>query len=91
MNSNYHPQGATDRHGSHVDQPITTAVPSTLPKFNPSGDTRVDGIKGLTEQVFDYLRSHFPDNRERSLAITNYEQACMWAVKSLFTDEGKGY
>jgi hypothetical protein len=69
----------------------TTAEPSTLPKFNPSGDARVEGIKSATEQVFYYLRSHFPDNRERALAITNYEQACMWAVKSLFTDEGKGY
>jgi hypothetical protein len=69
----------------------TAAEPSTLPKFNPSGDGRVDGIKMATEHVFAYLREHFPNNRERALAITNYEQACMWAVKSLFTDEGQGY
>jgi hypothetical protein len=68
----------------------TTAV-NTQPQFNPSGDIRVDGIKAATENIFAYLRQNFPNNRERALAITNYEQACMWAVKSLFTDEGQGY
>jgi hypothetical protein len=64
---------------------------STLPDFNPSKDERVTAIKALTEGVFTYLRANMPDNRERSLAITNYEQAAMWAVKSLFTDPGKGF
>ena len=58
---------------------------STLPEFNPSNDQRVAKVKAMTEEVFAYLRSNMPDNRCRSLAITNYEQACMWAVKSLFS------
>lgn len=59
--------------------------PSTLPTFNPSKDARVDKIKGLTEELFKYLRESVPDNRCRSIAITNYEQAAMWAVKACFT------
>lgn len=59
--------------------------PSTIPAFNPSGKSEVDAIKGLTEQIMQYLRENVPDNRERSLAITNYEQAAMWAVKANFT------
>jgi hypothetical protein len=58
---------------------------STLPDFNPSQDERVSQIKAKTEEIFELLRGSFPDNRCRSIAITNYEQACMWAVKALFT------
>jgi len=58
---------------------------TTLPKFNPSGDERVAVIKGKTEEILDYLnRLEGVDGRCKSLALTNYEQAAMWAVKSLF-------
>jgi len=63
----------------------TNSIPSTLPDFNPSGDHRVAEIKRLTEGLLKYLRENCPDNRCRSIAITNYEQAAMWAVKSNFT------
>lgn len=58
---------------------------STIPDFNPSGSDIVAGIKERTEALLDYLRQHVPANRERSLAVTNYEQAAMWAVKANFT------
>lgn len=58
---------------------------STLPGFNPSGSEVVAGIKQKTEELLSYLREVVPDNRCRSLAITNYEQAAMWAVKANFT------
>lgn len=57
---------------------------STLPDFNPSGSDIVAGIKERTEALLDFLREHVPANRERSLAVTNYEQAAMWAVKANF-------
>lgn len=59
--------------------------PSTLPAFNPSGSPVVAEIKRRTEELLEYLRENVPNNRERNLAITNYEQAAMWAVKSNFT------
>lgn len=59
--------------------------PSTLPGFNPSGSDVVATIKAKTEDLLSYLRDAVPANRERSIAVTNYEQAAMWAVKANFT------
>lgn len=58
---------------------------STLPTFNPSNSEVVAEIKKRTEELMEYLRKAVPDNRCRSIAITNYEQAAMWAVKANFT------
>jgi len=58
---------------------------TTLPKFNPSGSEVVAETKRLTEELLNYIRDNVPANRERSIAITNYEQAAMWAVKANFT------
>ena len=58
---------------------------STLPGFNPSGNEIVSEIKRQTEDLLNYVRDNVPCNRERSIAITNYEQAAMWAVKANFT------
>lgn len=58
---------------------------TTLPNFNPSNSPAVAGIKDRTEELMQYIRDNCPDNRCRSLALTNYEQAAMWAVKSNFT------
>ncbi len=59
--------------------------PSTLQSFNPSGSEVVADIKRMTDELMEYLRKNVPNNRERSLAITNYEQSAMWAVKANFT------
>lgn len=58
---------------------------TTIPSFNPSNNEVVAGIKERTEDLMDYIRTHVPENRCRSIAITNYEQAAMWAVKANFT------
>ena len=58
---------------------------STLPNFNPSGSDVVAETKRLTEELLSYIKENVPANRERSIAITNYEQAAMWAVKANFT------
>ena len=58
---------------------------STIPAFNPSGSEVVQGIKDRTEELMQFIREHAPDNRCRSIALTNYEQAAMWAVKANFT------
>ncbi len=58
---------------------------STLPTFNPSGSEIVAEVKSRTESLLDFIRENVPANRERSIAITNFEQAAMWAVKANFT------
>lgn len=58
---------------------------STLPEFNPSGSDVVAEVKARTEALLTYIREAVPENRCRSIALTNYEQAAMWAVKANFT------
>lgn len=57
---------------------------TTIPDFNPSGNEVVAGIKERTEALIAYIRDNVPDGRARSIALTNYEQAAMWAVKANF-------
>lgn len=57
---------------------------STIPDFNPSGLSVVDETKRMTEELLEYIRANVPENRCRSIALTNYEQAAMWAVKANF-------
>lgn len=59
--------------------------PTTIPGFNPSGSDVVAEIKARTEDLMQFLRDNVPENRCRSIALTNYEQAAMWAVKANFT------
>ena len=58
---------------------------TTIPEFNPSGSAVVDEIKQQTEELMHFIRQNCPENRQRSIALTNYEQAAMWAVKSNFS------
>lgn len=57
---------------------------TTIPSFNPSGKDEVASIKEMTEALMEYIRQNVPENRQRSIALTNYEQAAMWAVKANF-------
>lgn len=57
---------------------------TTIPAFNPSGSEVVAEIKRRTEELMEYLREAVPENRHRAIALTNYEQAAMWAVKANF-------
>lgn len=64
--------------------------PTTLPLFNPSDNPNVADIKRMTEEILIYLRelpNGVADARCKALALTNYEQAAMWAVKSLFVPQ----
>jgi hypothetical protein len=64
----------------------------TYSDFNPTGDERVAKIKHATDELI-WLVSHYTDaggpgtQRRAKLAITNYEQASMWAVKALFSED----
>ena len=61
----------------------------TLRDFNPSKSSVVDEIKLKVDDLCSYLEQNVPDNRCRSVAITNLEQGAMWAVKANFTKDSK--
>jgi hypothetical protein len=62
----------------------------TFADFNPTNDERVAAIKSKTDELIAYVKEEAekmqPEGKRRAaLAVTNYEQAAMWAVKSLFS------
>ena len=59
---------------------------TTIPSFNPSGNETVSEIKQRTEELMEYIRDNVPAGRCASIALTNYEQAAMWAVKANFAE-----
>jgi len=59
-------------------------VVTTIPSFNTTGSPVVATIKQMTEALITYIEHNVPNNRRRSIALTNYEQAAMWAVKANF-------
>jgi len=61
-----------------------TAEPTVLPNFNPSGDVRVIHLKKHCQNLIEYVGSLDGDPRCKAIAATKLEEACMWAVKSLF-------
>lgn len=54
--------------------------------FNPGGHEQVDEIKKLTAHLIDYIGVHGLDERCTRLAKTAFEDAAMWAVKSVTKD-----
>jgi hypothetical protein len=59
--------------------------------FNPSKDNKVDKIKRWTADLIDFCNEHqdkaetSEERRLWSLAMTEYEDAAMWAVKAATT------
>jgi hypothetical protein len=51
--------------------------------FNPSGNEDVNTIKAQTADLIDYVSAHGKDPRCTALAKTAFEEAAMWAVKSV--------
>lgn len=51
--------------------------------FNPSADNMVDQIKLKTAELIDLIAESGKDERCTALAQTAYEEAAMWAVKSI--------
>jgi hypothetical protein len=64
---------------------MTETNSPTLASFNPSGSEVVAEIKRRTDELMQFINDNVPNNRQRSIALTNYEQAAMWAVKANFT------
>ena len=55
-------------------------------KFNPPQNAEVDAIKAKTAELIDAVSAIAAKNggsdagRAAAIAVTNYQQACMWAV-----------
>lgn len=59
----------------------------TFKNFNPTQNEDVKFIKEKTDELIAFLDGTGGDARRIAIAKTQYEQAAMWAVKSLFSDK----
>jgi hypothetical protein len=64
----------------------------TFSEFNPTGDARVARIKEWADALIEYVwaqsASFGPEGKRRAaVAVTNFEQGSMWAVKALFSED----
>jgi hypothetical protein len=64
----------------------------TFKDFNPTNDPRVGIIKGQADDLIRYVREKTeaggPEAQRRAaVAVTNFEQGAMWAVKALFSED----
>ena len=66
-----------------IDKPLGINS-ATLRGFNPTSSQVTDDIKNYTDKLVEYLVANCPENRCRAIAITNFQQAAMWAVRSQF-------
>lgn len=55
---------------------------ATDPKFNPSNNQTVAGIKDAVVNMEQYILDNIPHGRRRSVALTKLEDFSMWAVKA---------
>lgn len=55
----------------------------------PFGDqvTRYTVVREMAKALAEYIQDACPDSRERALAMTNLEQAVMWANASIARNE----
>lgn len=63
---------------------VAEVISPTLRDFNPTNSPIVDEIKARTDDLIAYIEDSIPSGRRCALAVTNYEQGAMWAVKALF-------
>lgn len=52
-------------------------------KPSPEGIEKIARIRKAFSDFLEGLEAHVPASRERSLAVTNLEQAAMWATKAV--------
>lgn len=58
--------------------------------FNPGGNEDVDTIKSLSAELIDMVSALGNDDRTMALAQKAYEEAAMWAVKSITKPDREG-
>ena len=56
-------------------------------KLNHEQENRVNTIRLMFSNMYDWIDENCKNSRETSLAITKLEEAQMWAIKSISREE----
>lgn len=64
-------------------------IDNTFTYHAPKGDqtTRYESIRDWAKELAYNIERNCPDSREKSLALTNLQQAVMWANASIAINE----
>lgn len=64
-------------------------IENTFTYHAPKGDqpVRYEDIRRQARALAEVIARHCPDSREKSLALTNLQQAVMWANASIAINE----
>ena len=64
-------------------------IENTFTYHAPKGDqtTRYQSIRDCAKELAHNIERNCPDSREKSLALTNLQQAVMWANASIAINE----
>ena len=54
---------------------------------NSEQKNRIDDIRNMFSDVYDYIETNCKAGRETSLALTKLEEAQMWAIKGISREE----
>lgn len=52
-----------------------------------SQNQKIDKLRNMYINLADHIEKHMPDNRCRSIALTELESSCHWAIKSITHDK----
>lgn len=61
----------------------------TYAYHKPSADglAKIQHLRSVFSMVHDIVLNTAPNSRERSIALTNLEEAAMWAIKSVVCND----
>lgn len=54
---------------------------------NDEQKNRIDDIRNMFSDVYDFIETNYKQSRETSLAITKLEEAQFWAIKGITREE----
>ncbi len=60
-------------------------------RLSPEGQDLVDGIKLAFSNLYRLIEQQLSVTRERSIAITELQTACLWAVRAATVDPANHY
>lgn len=56
-------------------------------KVNQEKQNRIDEVRDLFSNMYDYVENNCKDSRETSLALTKLEEAQFWIIKGITREE----
>ena len=64
-------------------------ISKTFAYHKPSNDglAKIASLRESFSDLMEHIKAVCPDSREKSVAITNLEQAGMWAIKAVVSND----